>query len=179
MAARAMIWQDVLLDHWVDATSLRSAVASVFGVPTERVAIVDSPDELSKLPADDAVVASDVVNDVLSPQILVERVRQQRDFPLQLMIALRDEALLRKAAGVEGTLRAARRLAERLGATVLFAEGPLAPSEWLRVRPTGETDVVSLDVDESGDVDSYFVADGHAHPAPDETGARGASRLTA
>jgi hypothetical protein len=154
-----MIWQDLLLDRWIDEVPLRGAVASIFGVPSDRVAVVDSTDELSEVPAEDALVIADDVKVVLAPQILLERVRQQRDFPLQLIIVLRDETLPKRFVGVEGVLRVAHSLAERLQATVLFAEGPLAPSEWVRVRPTGEVDVVSLDIDDEGDADSFFLVD--------------------
>jgi hypothetical protein len=138
-----MIWQDLMLDRWVDAETLRVAAASALGVPPDTVAVVDAPEELLALTPMVRVVA--------------ERVRQHRDFPLQILVALREEALVNRLNGFERVLPVAQVLARHAGASVLFAEGPLAPSEWVRVRPTGQTDVVSLDVDDTGDVDSYFV----------------------
>jgi hypothetical protein len=138
-----MIWQDLMLDRWADESALRAATASAFAVPACDVAIADTPEQLLAISP--------------SARIILERVRQHRDFPLQLMIVLRDDDLERGLDGLPGVQRVARALAEHLGATVLFAEGPLAPTEWIRVRPTGQMDRVSLDVDESGEVDSFFV----------------------
>ena len=73
----------------------------------------------------------------------------------------------------------ARDLAGHLDAPVLFAEGPLAPSAWVRVRPTGKVDLVSLDVDETGEVDSFFVVAEHELPAERQAGTSPTTRLTA
>lgn len=153
-----MIWQDLLLDRWVDGDALCAATASAFGVPGDLVAVIDHPEQLLAISP--------------STRVIVERDRQHRDFPLQILVVLRDEALSERFVGTDGALRVARRLAEHLKASVLFAEGPLAPSEWIRVRPTGEVDVVSLDVDDEGDVDSFFLVaertlrDGQSPDAP-------------
>jgi hypothetical protein len=73
------------------------------------------------------------------------------------MVVLRDGELAARFAGFDGALRITTELADRLGIAVLFAEGPLSPATWVRVRPTGTVDLVTLDVDETGDVDSFFV----------------------
>ena len=138
-----MIWQDLMLDRWADEAALRAAAASAFGVPAEAVAVVDNPEQL--------------VTTLPVARVILERDRQHRDFPLQILVVLRDDELTRDFDGYEGALRVARTLAKHLGVTVLFAEGPVSPSEWVRVRPTGQVDLVSLDVDETGDVDSFFV----------------------
>src|SRR4051794_33278238 len=145
-----MIWQDLLLDRWVDEAPLLEAVASAFGVPTDTVALTDTPEQLIAIAPTTRVIA--------------ERDRQHRDFPLQMLVVLRDDALVRQFEGFEGVLQVARTVASHVGATVLFAEGPLSPSEWVRVRPTGQVDGVSLDVDDTGEVDSFFVV--AEHPLP-------------
>ena len=138
-----MIWQDLMLDRWVEAPALRAAAALAFGVSVTSVAVVDDVEHLATVPGSFGVV--------------LERTRQHRDFPLQVMVALRDEELMRRFSGFESVRDVGRALAAALGAAVLFAEGPLSPSEWVRVQPTGDLDVVSLDTDEAGDVDSFFV----------------------
>jgi hypothetical protein len=153
-----MIWQDLMLDRWVDADVLRRAVASAFGAPVDAVVVADTAEQIN----------------AVSPaiRIVLERVRQHRDFPLQLLIAVRDDSLAEQHDGFEGALQVARSLAALLQASVLFAEGPVAPSEWVRIGPMGQTDVVSLDVDETADVDSFFVvssrvfSDSHEVPVP-------------
>jgi hypothetical protein len=114
-----------------------------------------------------------------SPRVIIERVRQHRDFPLQLLIVLRDDMLVQQQEGFTGVLKVARSLAKRLDITVLFAEGPLGPSEWIRVRASGQTDVVSLDIDETGEIDSFFVIAERALSEGHETGQPGQSRLSA
>jgi len=160
-----MIWQDLLLDRWADEAALRAAAASAFGVPAEVVAIADTPKQLAAISP--------------SARIILERDRQHRDFPLQLLVILRDDELTRRFDGFEGALRVARDLAGQLGATVLFAEGPVSPSEWVRVQPTGHLDVVSLDVDETGEVDSFFVVAARELPSDRQGGTTSAARLTA
>ena len=160
-----MIWQDLLLNRWVDEAPLRAATASAFGVPADAVAVIDNPEQLATTPA--------------TARVILERDRQYRDFPLQLLVVLRDEECARRFDGIEGVLRLTRELAGRLGATVLFAEGPVSPSEWVRVRPAGQVGVVSLDVDESGEVDSFFVVAEHELPAGWQTDDSTTVRLTA
>ena len=138
-----MIWHDLMLDRWVAESELRHATALAFGVPVASVAVIDDAAQL--LPVPDSV------------RVVLERTRQYRDFPLQVMVVLRDDDLVRRFGGFEGVGNVGRTLSASLGATVLFGEGPLSPSEWVRVRPTGALDVVSLDTEETGDVASFFV----------------------
>lgn len=160
-----MIWQDLMLDRWVDEEALRAAAASAFGAPAEAVTVVDNPEQLTATPQ--------------TARIILERDRQHRDFPLQILVILRDDDLTKRFDGFEGVLGVARKLAEGVGATVLFAEGPVSPSEWVRVRPTGQVDVVSLDVDETGEVDSYFVVGERELPIERQAGESATASLTA
>jgi hypothetical protein len=165
MAAGAMIWQDLLLDRWADRDALSAATASAFKVSADTVAVVDAPEQLLAISP--------------SARIILECDRQHRDFPLQITIVLRDDGLVGQFDGFEGALQIARGLAQRLNAVVLFAEGPLSPSEWVRVRPTGKADIVSLDVDDSGEVDSFFVIGERALPEGQVGSAPKPTRLTA
>lgn len=160
-----MIWQDLLLDRWVEQPALRHAAALAFGVPVDSVAVVDDEAQLLSIP--DAV------------GVVLERARQHRDFPLQIMVALRDDDLVRRFGGFEGVRDVGRTLAAALGATVLFGEGPLSPSEWVRVRPTGDLDVVSVDTEETGHVDSFFVVAERAFAREAPAGDVGPARASA
>lgn len=139
----AMIWQDLLIDRWVDADDLRAAASTAFGVAEALVAVVDTPEQLLSVPD--------------SAQIILERTREFREFPLQLMVVLRDDALEARHVGFESVLRVAKTLARALNATVVFGDGPIESYESIRVRPTGELDVVALDSDDDDEVASYFV----------------------
>jgi hypothetical protein len=160
-----MIWQDLLFDRWVDDAALRAAMASAFGVPLANVALVDSAEQLASTSR--------------SARVILERTRQHRDFPLQMLVVLRSDDLARRSTGFEEVLRVARVLAAGLSTTVLFAEGPVTPSEWVRVRPGGETDVASLDVGDSGDVDSFFVVGARDLTVDGRVTGSGAARRTA
>ena len=76
MAAKIMIWQDLLLDRWIAAPSLQEAFAQAFGVRPSSIAVVDDPRELMAIPA--------------SSRVILERSRQRRDLPLHLLVVLRD-----------------------------------------------------------------------------------------
>jgi hypothetical protein len=160
-----MIWQDLLLDRWVGEEALQAAAAAAFGIPLSAIAIIDEAAQ----------------REIATPQasVLLERTRQHRDFPLQLMVVLRDDALAQRLAGFDGALQVARVIAARLGCAVVFAEGPLTPSIWLRVRPSGHLDAVSLDTDDNDDVASFFVVAEYPFPAVHAEGEASGSRLSA
>jgi hypothetical protein len=160
-----MIWQDLMLDRWVDEADLQVAAAAAFRVPATAVAIADDAEQLATT--------------VPSARVVLERTRQHRDFPLQILVVLRDDELAQRLDGFDGALQVARKLADQLNATVVFAEGPLSPSAWVRVHPHGRVDVVSLDVDESGDIDSFFVVAQHELPADHQPVRSKGKRLTA
>lgn len=160
-----MIWQDLLLDRWVDEAELRAAAATAFLAPISAVTVTDDAEQLAATTP--------------SARVILERVRQYRDFPLQILVAICDDELVQRLDGFDGVLRVVRELAGHLHTTVLFAEGPLTPSEWVRVRPTGDVDVVSLDVDETSDVDSFFVVAQRELPVTQQSERSKRTRLTA
>ena len=160
-----MIWQDLMLDRWVGDGELRTAVAAAFDTTLPDVEIVDGTEQLTGVAP--------------STRVILERRRQERDFPLQVMVVLRDGELAARFAGFDGALRITTELADRLGTAVLFAEGPLSPATWVRVRPTGRVDLVTLDVDETGAVDSFFVVAEDDMPAGEPAGRLDPTRRSA
>src|SRR5436305_598536 len=98
-----MNWQDLLRDRWIDADGLRAATASAFGVPVASVAVVDTLEQRLVVPD--------------SASIILERTREYRDFPVQLMMVLRDDGLEARHAGFDGALSVARKLARTLNAS--------------------------------------------------------------
>ena len=165
MAAGSMIWQDLLLDRWVDGEMLCAAMASAFGISADTMTLSDTPEQLLAISP--------------SARVILERDRQHRDFPLQILVVLRDEDLASRFGTFDGALKVARVLAQRLDVVVLFAEGPLAPSEWVRVRPTGNVHIVLLDVDETGEGDSFFVVAERPFAGNQPLSATEPTRLTA
>ena len=83
-----MIWQDLMLDRWVAEPELRHAAALAFGVPVASVAVVGDAAQLVSVPD--------------SVGVLLERTRQHRDFPLQIMVVLRDDDLVCRFSGFAG-----------------------------------------------------------------------------
>ena len=118
-----MIWQDLLLDRWMDEAELRVAAAVAFLVPVATVAITDDAEQLAGISP--------------SVRVILERTRQHRDFPSRCSSPSVMTSLRSSSTDLTVALLVARELAGHLDATVLFAEGPLTPSEWVRVRPTG------------------------------------------
>jgi hypothetical protein len=138
-----MYWQVPMLDRWIDHDALRSAFATVFMLDPSRIEIIDYP-MLSTGPTPP------------EPRILLERVRRDGPFPLQLDIFLIGDEVERPVADLAGTLVRARALAKRLGATMLFGTGPIGHDEQIRVAPDGTVDIVELDGDEM-DEDRFVI----------------------
>ena len=130
-----MIWRTLLVDAWVDAARLRAAAAGAIGVPEADVAVVDDETGLLALPA--------------SVRVVLERTRQCRDFPSQILAVLRDPDLERRYADDDAARRVMADLAGRLGQTILVDHGPIEPWELLRVRPDGVEDVVTIEWDQT------------------------------
>ncbi len=138
-----MIWRTILVDQWIDAPVLRAAVADALGVSEGDVAVADEPAEIIAVPE--------------ATRVLLERTRQHRAFPTQILAILRDPALERRLDGFLPTLAAATDLAHRLDRTILVDDGLIEPWEMVRVRPDGTADIVAVDSEETGDVDSVVI----------------------
>ncbi|MFN8637589.1 MAG: hypothetical protein U0893_27365 [Chloroflexota bacterium] len=137
MAAKAgvMVWQDVMIDRWIEHDALRAAFALVFAIDPARIEIVDLPDTLTgPIPPE--------------PYILLERIDHEGPFPLHLRMVLAGDTLECPVADLAGTLDYVRALARALNATMLFWDGPIGHDEELRVAPDGTVDIVEMDDDE-------------------------------
>jgi len=138
-----MIWQDLMLDRWIEHDALRAAFASVFSLAPSHIHIIDYPNMWSgPIPPE--------------PRIVLERIDHEGPFPMHLDVALVGEALERPVADLAGTLGHVCALARRLNATMLLGDGPIGRHEELRVAPDGTIDVVELDEDER-DEDRYVI----------------------
>jgi hypothetical protein len=129
-----MYWQAPMIDRWIDHDYLRKAVADAFRLDPHRVTVTDDSMTLTgPIPPE--------------PRILLERVRREGSFPLQLDIFLAGDDLERPVADLAGTLVRARELARCLNAVMLFGTGPIGYEEQIRVAPDGTVDIVALDGD--------------------------------
>lgn len=149
-----MVWRTLLIDAWVDAARLRAAVADVIGVAEADLAVVD--DEVGILAVPE------------SARVLLERTRQYRAFPSQILAILRDPDLARRYEHGDTARGAVLDLAGRLGQTILVDHGPIEPWELLRVRPDGVEDIVAVEWETTGDVDSAVIVRERSLAAPHE-----------
>lgn len=155
-----MIWHDLFVDRWVEVPELKRAARDAFGVPEHHAEVTE--DVSSGEPAN------------RQRQLLLRRMRQSRDFPLQLLVVILDDRLARRALEPRRALAVVRAFAAALNASVTYGADGLSDSEWLRVRPTGELSIVTLDTDDDVDPDSFFIVDERVYSA-DGVSARGAA----
>jgi len=114
-----------MIDRWIDHDRLRADFADVFNLSPSRIEIMDYPTLWTgPIPPE--------------PRIVLERIRREGPFPLQLNAALVGDELERPVSGLDGTLARAKDLARRLGATMLFGTGPIGYEEQIQVAPDGE-----------------------------------------
>src|SRR4051812_40565442 len=129
-----MYWQAPMIDRWIDDDCLRAAFADAFNLEPSRIDVTDDTQSLTgPIPP--------------VPRILLEHIRREGPFPLQLNIFIGGDELERPIESLDGTLVRARELARRLGATMLFGTGPIGYEEQIRVAPDGTVDIVRLDGD--------------------------------
>jgi hypothetical protein len=79
---------------------------------------------------------------------VLETIRRDGPFPLQLNVFVGGDELEQPIADLAGTLARARVLARRMNVTMLLGDGPIGYEEQLRVSPDGTVDIVQLDGDE-------------------------------
>ncbi len=65
-----MIWHDLFVDRWVDARELKQAALAAFGVPVHHIEVTEA------VPRGEAAHHE--------RHLLLRRMRQSRDFPLQM-----------------------------------------------------------------------------------------------
>ena len=130
-----MYWQAPMVDRWIGDDCLRETFADVFDLDPSRIEVTgDSASLTGPIPPE--------------PRILLEHIRREGPFPLQLNVFLGGDELERPVVGLTETLVRARALAKRLGAVMLFGTGPIGYEEQIRVAPNGAVDIVQLDGDE-------------------------------
>ena len=138
-----MYWQAAMVDRWIDHETLRAVFATVFGLDPGRIDVADDTRNLTgSIPP--------------TPRLVLETVRREAPFPLQLNVFVGGEELERPIQSLEGTLRLARALARQMHATMLLGDGPIGYEEQIRVAPDGTVDIVQLDGDEL-DEDRYVI----------------------
>ncbi len=146
-----MVWQDLLLDRWIDGQSLGRALATVFQVSPKDVRVVD---EIS--PALEATGLA----------LLVERTRRRGQFPLQLSVYVRNDDVWRRVQGFSETVRLVRQLCGLVDSSCLITGDAGDPEADLLVRPSGEILRVTLDEDRLGRDEFMVVAAEPFEPAP-------------
>lgn len=129
-----MVWQDLLLDRWIDEPALGRALATVFDVEQQRVLVVDD--------------IADPTLAVAGAKVLAERTRRQGQFPLQLSVYVRDEAEWRRIEEFDETVRLVRELCALLRSSCLITGGAQDPEEDFLIRPNGDVLRVTLDDEE-------------------------------
>ncbi len=67
-----MVWQDLLLDRWIDQPTLGRALAIVLDVEQQNLLVVDD--------------VADPMLAVAGAKVLAERTRRRGQFPLQLIV---------------------------------------------------------------------------------------------
>jgi len=124
-----------MIDRWIDDGNLRAAFAATFSLDPSSIYVTEDTQTL-------------IGQRLVMPRILLEHVRREGPFPLQLDIFLGGDELERQVPDLISTLERARDLARRLDAVMLFGTGPIGYEEQIRVAPDGTVDIVQLDGDE-------------------------------
>jgi hypothetical protein len=152
-----MVWQDLLLDRWVDERALTQALAAIFEADPTAVLVVD----------DITAPALDVRGIV----VLAERTRRRGQFPLQLGVYIRDDTLWQRVQGLDKTVHLVRRLCGLLRTACLIT-GDQGDSEAdFLIRPGGDILRVALDEDRLDDDEFVVVASEPFEPASTRTSA--------
>lgn len=138
-----MYWQSAMIDRWIDHEALRHSLAAAFRFDPSRIDVTDDVMTLTgPIPPE--------------PRMLLERVKREGQFPLQLDIFLGGDVLEAQVSDLTGTLERARTIARALDAVLLLGDGPIGCEEQIRVAPGGTIDIVQLDGDEL-DEERYVV----------------------
>ena len=136
-----MVWQDLLLDRWLDGPMLMRALATAFRLSPEQVRVVDE------------IAPTLPVNGVA---LLAERTRRRGDFPLQLSVYVRNDDLWQRVQSFSETVRLVQDFCQLVDGACLIAGGVDEPDLDLLVRPNGEILRVTLD-DDLLDHDEFVV----------------------
>ncbi|MBI4493029.1 MAG: hypothetical protein HY690_09570 [Chloroflexi bacterium] len=143
-----MFWQELLVTRWVGERELAAALGRVFGIPPQRVAVVDELEEIEARMRPDA-------------HLLVQRTPLRGEFKAQLSVFVRDPEAERQVTALEPTLARVRALCAQLAVDCLLSDDSLSPLTSLRVRRDGTVERVTLD-DDCLERDEYVVAEARA-----------------
>lgn len=128
-----MILGEILLDRQIPADRLRAAIASVFSLSQERVAIVSGMEHAPALTG-----------------VTVDTTQLGGEFPMQLAIYVADEAS-RDLAEV------AARLARLLSSKALIPSDSKDPYKMMLIQPDGAVSEVDIDTDSIDELGEYRI----------------------
>lgn len=139
-----MYWTDLAFDRAVPDERVRKAWATVFGVAPEDVSVV--VDFAGENPWADP-----------RTRIVLERLKRQGEYPLQVMVILGGADLEARVATLEGELATVRQLCAELDCRALISTEGIEPWELLLVTPAGETTIVEVDDDELEETGAFVL----------------------
>jgi hypothetical protein len=152
-----MIWEDILITRDVAEREVATAMATVFGIESKRVLVID-----------DLVTFEGEVTDDIG--ILCERRSAAGDFVLSLTIYLRDDVLEAYAEAHDvGVL--VGRMCQIWDCAALVSDDSIDPYSWLLVRGPDDIQPVQIDSAILDDDDAWVLASvpeaAGAHPPMD------------
>jgi hypothetical protein len=118
---------------------IEQALAAILGVPPGSVRVLDQIEPDLDVPT--------------GTTALVERSAVRGDAHRHLTVYLQDEDLIARTATRSTSIRLLQDLARRLESPVFVGDGELDPSGFLRIRPDGSIETVTVDdewLDEAG-----------------------------
>jgi hypothetical protein len=128
-----MMLGDVLLDRQVPIAMLRSAIASVFSLPEERVAIVSGMENARELTG-----------------VTVDATELGGEFPMQLAIYVADADSL-------DLVEVAARIVKGLSIRALIPSDSVDPYKMVLIQPDGTVSEVDIDTHSIDELGEYRV----------------------
>ena len=139
-----MIWEDILITRDVAELDVAAAMATVFGIESDRVLVIDDP----------MTFEGEITDDI---GILCERRPAAGDLVLFLTIYLRDDALETFAEAHEvGVL--VGRMCQIWDCAALVSDDSVNPYSWLLVRGPDDIQPVRVDPETLDDDDAWILA---------------------
>lgn len=150
-----MIWEDILITRDVPEREIAAALATVFGIPEDRVLVI----------ADLGTYTGKVTDDI---GIVCDRRPVAGDFVLHLSISLRDDEFEQFVEAHEvGVL--VGRMCRIWSCAALVSDDSVNPYSWLLVRGPDDIQPVHVDAETLDDTDAWVLASvpepAGAHPS--------------
>jgi hypothetical protein len=139
-----MIWEDILITRDVPERDVAATMASVFGIESDRVLVID----------DLMTFEGDIIDEI---GILCERRPAAGDFVLSLTIYLRDDALEAFAEAHEVGILIGR-MCQIWDCAALVSDDSVNPYSWLLVRGPDDIQPVHVDAEALDDDDVWVLA---------------------